>query len=154
MNFRTWLESNHYEDMCGIADDLLANAKIDTDYDIPYVAGYSKDGKTFYIDQHVPKSFKSLELRKSLLRHESVEKAAEMNLKWGYKASHEMATKAERAVVQKAGIDWDSYDKFCKSLIKDEGHENLKRVPANLDLLPYETDKDYKLIKRMKQLMH
>ena len=32
-------------------------SKLDRDHDIPYLAGYSKNGKTIYIDRHMPKSF-------------------------------------------------------------------------------------------------
>ena len=31
--------------------------KLDRRHDIPYLAGYSKNGKTIYIDRHMPKSF-------------------------------------------------------------------------------------------------
>jgi hypothetical protein len=32
--------------------------KLDHDHDIPYLAGYSKDGKTIYIDRHMPRTMK------------------------------------------------------------------------------------------------
>ena len=32
--------------------------KVDREHDIPYLAGYSRDGKTIYIDRHMPKSFR------------------------------------------------------------------------------------------------
>jgi len=32
--------------------------KLDREHDIPYLAGYSKDGKTIYIDRHMPSSFR------------------------------------------------------------------------------------------------
>ena len=32
--------------------------KIDRKHDIPYLAGYSRDGKTIYIDRHMPPSFR------------------------------------------------------------------------------------------------
>ena len=31
--------------------------KLDRRYDIPYLAGYSRNGKTIYIDRHMPKWF-------------------------------------------------------------------------------------------------
>ena len=31
--------------------------KLDRNHDIPYLAGYSKNAKTIYIDRHMPKSF-------------------------------------------------------------------------------------------------
>ena len=32
--------------------------KLDRRHDVPYLAGYSEDGKTIYIDRHMPRSFK------------------------------------------------------------------------------------------------
>ena len=32
--------------------------KFDCKHDVPYLAGYSLDGKTIYIDRHMPASFK------------------------------------------------------------------------------------------------
>ena len=46
-----------------VSDDVIREAvsailtrprKIDRTYDIPYVAGYSKDGRTVFIDRHLP----------------------------------------------------------------------------------------------------
>ena len=31
---------------------------VSRDYDIPYIAGYSLDGHTVYIDRHLPRSFR------------------------------------------------------------------------------------------------
>jgi hypothetical protein len=33
--------------------------KVDHSYDIPCIAGYSKDARTVYIDRHLPRSFRS-----------------------------------------------------------------------------------------------
>jgi hypothetical protein len=53
--------------------------KVDHSYDIPYIAGYSKDARTIYIDRHLPRSFRSWTSRvyvtPFLLTHEIVEKA-------------------------------------------------------------------------------
>jgi hypothetical protein len=40
-------------------DAIMRRVKnFDRKHDIPYLAGYSLDGKTIYIDRHMPKSFK------------------------------------------------------------------------------------------------
>jgi hypothetical protein len=48
-------------------------------YDVPYIAGYSTDGKTVFIDRHLPRSFrwllKTVRVEPFLLTHEIVEKA-------------------------------------------------------------------------------
>ena len=38
-------------------DAILHRIKLDCGYDIPYLAGYSLDGKKIYIDRHLPKTF-------------------------------------------------------------------------------------------------
>jgi hypothetical protein len=51
---------------------------LDREHDIPYLAGYSLDGNTIYIDRHMPQSFKFrgrvVETDRFLLLHEEVEK--------------------------------------------------------------------------------
>src|SRR3979490_2953315 len=71
-----------------IDDDVLMDAiksigrrvrVVNHNYDIPYIAGYSKDGHTVFIDRDLPKSFNFLGRRYRvelfLLTHEIVEKA-------------------------------------------------------------------------------
>ena len=52
--------------------------KFDRKHDIPYLAGYSLDGKTIYIDRHMPASFKfkgrTINTDRFLVLHEEVEK--------------------------------------------------------------------------------
>ena len=51
---------------------------LDRDHDIPYLAGYSRDGKTIYIDRHMPPSFRyrgrDIDTDRFLILHEEVEK--------------------------------------------------------------------------------
>jgi hypothetical protein len=52
---------------------------VNREYDIPYIAGYSLDGDTVFIDRHLPKTFrwitKTVRVEPFLLTHEIVEKA-------------------------------------------------------------------------------
>jgi hypothetical protein len=52
--------------------------KFDRKHDVPYLAGYSLDGKTIYIDRHMPASFKfkgrTINTDRFLVLHEEVEK--------------------------------------------------------------------------------
>ena len=46
-----------------VALDLMAAlnrrpAKVSRAFDVPYVAGYSQDGRTIFIDRHMPRSFR------------------------------------------------------------------------------------------------
>jgi hypothetical protein len=53
--------------------------RVSHDYDIPYIAGYSADGKTIFIDRHLPRTIrwlvKTVRVEPFLLTHEIVEKA-------------------------------------------------------------------------------
>jgi hypothetical protein len=53
--------------------------RVSHDYDIPYIAGYSVDGKTIFIDRHLPRTIrwlvKTVRVEPFLLTHEIVEKA-------------------------------------------------------------------------------
>jgi hypothetical protein len=52
---------------------------VNHDYDIPYIAGYSVDGYTVFIDRHLPRTFRwlmgTVRVEPFLLTHEIVEKA-------------------------------------------------------------------------------
>src|SRR5262245_13537197 len=66
--------------------------------DSPYVAGYSVDGHTVYIDRHVPRSFrwlmKTVRVDQFLLMHEIVEKALLDELRLHYIHAHQIAVRA------------------------------------------------------------
>jgi hypothetical protein len=53
--------------------------RVSHDYDIPYIAGYNVDGKTIFIDRHLPRTIrwllKTVRVEPFLLTHEIVEKA-------------------------------------------------------------------------------
>ena len=139
-------------------DAVIRRAKkIDCDHDIPYVAGYSKDGKTIYIDRHMPKSFKFrsrvIETDRFLLLHEEVEKTLIDQLGLHYLHAHQIATRAEQAAVRAAGVNWRDYDRFMEKYVKQLGDERLTRVPADLDEKPYRDEHDYDLLRRMEAAM-
>jgi hypothetical protein len=126
---------------------------LDRKHDIPYLAGYSKDGKTIYIDRHMPKSFKFgariIETDRFLLLHEEVEKTLIDQLGLHYLHAHQIATRAEQAAVRACGISWRAYDRFMQKNVKRDGDERLTRVPADLDTKPYRDEHDYELLQRM-----
>ena len=81
--------------------------KLDRSHDVPYLAGYSRDGKTIYIDRHLPKSFRyrgrDIEVDRYLILHEEVEKTLIDQLDLHYLHAHQIATRAEEAAVQRGG---------------------------------------------------
>ena len=127
--------------------------KFDRKHDIPYLAGYSLDGKTIYIDRHMPESFKYrgrvVDTDRFLILHEEVEKTLIDQLGLHYLHAHQIATRAEEAAVRAAGVEWHAYDRFMQKYVKRIGDERLKKVPKDLDLKPYRDEHDADLLQRM-----
>ena len=129
--------------------------KLDREHDVPYLAGYSRDGKTIYIDRHLPKSFtfrgRTIEVDRFLILHEEVEKTLIDQLDLHYLHAHQIATRAEEAAVNAQRVTWKAYDRFMQKYVKSIGDERLQKVPADLDLKPYRDYHDYDLLQRMEQ---
>ena len=127
--------------------------KVDRAHDIPYLAGYSQDGKTIYIDRHMPTSFelagRTVETDRFLILHEEVEKTLIDRLGLHYLHAHQIALRAEEAAVRAAGIPWRDYDRFMQKYVKEFGDERLTKVPGNLDTKPYRDEHDLDLLQRM-----
>jgi hypothetical protein len=123
------------------------------DYDIPYVAGYSIDGKTVFIDRHLPRTIRwrgtTIRVEPFLITHEIVEKALLDELKLHYLHAHQIAMRAERDAVKASGVSWRTYQSFMKKHEKPIEEEKLIRVPRDLDLTPYRDEKDFGLLKRL-----
>jgi hypothetical protein len=126
---------------------------LDRKHDIPYLAGYSLDGKTIYIDRHMPPTFKfrgrTINTDRFLILHEEVEKTLIDQLGLHYLHAHQIATRAEEAAVRAAGIEWRAYDRFMQKYVKTIGNERLTKVPKDLDLKPYRDEQDDDLLRRM-----
>ena len=129
--------------------------KVDYDHDIPYVAGYSNDGQTVFIDRHLPRTFRyqgrSVAVERYLIVHEEVEKTLIDRLGLDYLHAHEIATRAEKAAVCAAHISWQSYDRFMQHYVRVMHDKPLSRIPADLDLTPYREEHDTELMARMKE---
>ena len=115
-------------------------------YDIPYLAGYSVDGKTVYIDRHLKTEWKGEDLSKFLRLHEITEKTLLDIGGLTYQEAHHIATHYERMAVEKAGLNWNEYTKYLDPFIKKVHHEHLDIVPKNLDLTPYKDEHEKKLL--------
>jgi len=134
-------------------DAILASTRLDRSHDIPYLAGYSRDGKTIYIDKDLPKSFSAGGTRvvvdRFLILHEAVEKALLDRLGLHYQHAHQIALRAEQAAVRAAGVSWRQYDRFMARYIK-EADDVIDRLPPDLDIKPYRDEHDVELLKRMR----
>ena len=134
-------------------DAILAWATLDRRHDIPYLAGYSRDGRTIYIDKDLPKSFATragtrVAVDRFLILHESVEKSLLDDLGLKYQHAHQIALRAEQAAVKAAGVPWREYDRFMARRIK-EADDVIDRLPRDLDIKPYRDEHDTQLLKRM-----
>jgi hypothetical protein len=126
---------------------------INRDYDIPYIAGYSRDGHTVFIDRHLPRTLRwltrTVRVEPFLLTHEIVEKALLDELRLHYLHAHQIALRAERDAVRAAGVSWWAYQRFMKRYEKRIEEEKLVKVPAVLDLTPYRDERDFDLLQRL-----
>jgi hypothetical protein len=135
-------------------DAIVRRVKnLDRNHDIPYLAGYSIDGKTIYIDRHMPRTLKvdgrDVDTDRFLILHEEVEKTLIDQLGLHYLHAHQIAARAEEAAVRAAGLRWRDYDRFMQKYVKRIGDERLRKVPPDLDLKPYRDEHDFDLLKRM-----
>ena len=135
-------------------DAIVRRAKtIDRRHDVPYLAGYSRNGKIIYIDRHMPQTMRyggrDIDTDRYLILHEEVEKTLIDQLGLHYLHAHQIASRAEQAAVRAAGIRWRDYDRFMQKYVKHIGDERLTKVPADLDLKPYRDEHDDDLVKRM-----
>ena len=123
------------------------NIKINTKYEIPYLAGYSLNGMIIYIDRRLSrwltlKDGSKIDLFKYLIIHELYEKYMEDMRGYKYQYAHELATKAERGAVERDGIAWDIYQNHMLKMVR-----KLKRfasaLPKDLDTKPEKDTHDY-----------
>jgi hypothetical protein len=81
---------------------------VNRSYDIPYIAGYSVDGHTVFIDRHLPRTFrwlmKEVAVEPFLLTLEIVEKSLLDETRLHYLHAHQIALRAERDAVKAAGV--------------------------------------------------
>jgi hypothetical protein len=155
-------QSEAHERSEDISDDVMNEVvkalrkhvrKVDHSYDIRYIAGYSRDARTIYIDRHLPRSFRSWTSRvyvtPFLVTHETVEKALLDELDLHYLHAHQIGLRTERAAVEAAGVSWRTYEGFMKKHEKQIEEEKLQRVPRDLDLTPYRDMKDFQLLQNL-----
>ena len=141
-----------------LLDDDAGKLKIDSSYDIPWVAGYSKDGKTVYIDRDVPRYLDLEDGRRAdvhyfLAIHEFVEKSLMDTFGYSYQEAHEIALKAEQRAVEMEGIRWQEYDDLMQPFIVSSPNKEYKRVPSDLDLQPEYDSGDTEMLKKLQKAL-
>ena len=130
-----------------VATAQYGSEVLNTRYEIPYLAGYSQNGDTLYIDKRLPRWFtlkngKTIDIHKYLAVHERVEKHLEDTKGYKYAFAHEKATGEERKAVEKDGIDWDEYQGYMLKMVK-KLEKFSGAAPPDLDLKPEKDSHDY-----------
>jgi hypothetical protein len=113
---------------------LKQRYSLNQEYRIPYLGGYSKDGRIIYIDR----DFDLRNLIPALEIHEHWEKTALDVWRYAYPAAHELATYAEhRFVIDKLHMRPVAYERLLRPYIKRDEAETHVRFPSGFDFTPY-----------------
>lgn len=123
--------------------DTDRDVKVDENHDLPYLAGYSKDGRTIYIDRHLAKEAPEIDgqpysvWRAALIEHEASEKET-IDEGFSYDEAHiRVATPREHAVLRLLRMQPGTYERELRPFIKAAEHEKIVKPPADLDCTPY-----------------
>lgn len=123
---------------------------LDHAHDVPYIGGISADGKTYYLDRHVPEKIGKIPVKLLIRVHETFEYSYIRELArrarvrhWQdhahrfYEQAHHLATAAEKVLLDEMGIIWKTYTEALRPYYKPVDHENLTKPPHELSLYPY-----------------
>jgi hypothetical protein len=127
--------------------------RLNFNFDVPYLAGYSVDGRTVYIDRHLKYRWKYkgrvIDVTDFLVVHEVVEKALMCLFRLHYQKAHHIATHVENMACKQHGVDWLPYSDYLRPQIKTADHEQIKRIPLDLDIEPYEDEHEQRILAQM-----
>ena len=125
---------------------LASKPRVDKTYDLPFLSGHSKNGRTIYIDRHFPSQLTiggyDIPAESFLITHELIEKSLIDGIGCDYHTAHEFATVAEYVRARAAGITPEQYDDAVRQFVKAYEIERLVRIPPDLDLAPYNDEQD------------
>lgn len=136
------------------ANAVMKSVRVIRDYDVPYVGSCSKDGKKVYIDHQLPMHLtyrgKRYDVDRYITMHEVVEMLFEHVLHFQYRDAHQLALRAERALVESDGLAWSAYNRFCSKWIKAIGGRKVyPNPPPDIDLQPEIDEDDKTTLRRM-----
>ena len=135
---------------------LLSGFTVNRDFDIPFLANRSTDGKTVYIDRHIPESMKAGDKdfapADTLPWHELPEWFYMHKAGLPYDAAHRLATFVwEKPRVEALGLNWKDYQEAFGGEIEHNEKRVPEHSPPDIDLLPYIEENDHKTLR---ELMH
>lgn len=121
--------------------------RVDRTHDVPYVGSCNRKGDVIYIDYELPTHLTAKGVRYDVDRyivfHEVVEMLFEHHLKLEYRDAHQIALRAERALVESDGLSWAVYSRFCNRWAKRIGNRRrFPNPPRDLDLQPEIDEED------------
>ena len=134
------------------------------DFNIPFIGSYSNDGRTIYFDRNLPERItlrhdgqtREIAPREFISPHECFEKSVIDALGWSYFPAHAAATAYEkRNLFQRLGPQWwGPYTHEMDGYASADEHENIRRVPKDLDMTPYLAPPvNRRLVEAMKKAM-
>ena len=137
------------------AEKLWKTSRIETGYDVPYIAGYAPDDPKFiFIDRSIPKIVKwrgrRLPVQYFLNVHERVEKILLDEVGLTYQHAHQIAQRLERQAAASKGFTWAFYDSWTETL--DVAAKRPLKIHPNLDMTcyySYDNAENLELIKEM-----
>ena len=137
-------------------DKIMEKVTINAEFDIPYLAGYNKETSIIYMDKDMPRFMtdskgKVIDTYRYLTVHETIESAMKEKFGLDYIHAHQLALYAERAAVVADGVSWDEYDAFMQKYIDMAIEKTGIKVPANLDLQPYEDCADTETLEKIRE---
>ena len=131
--------------------------KISTKYSVGYLGGYSKDGKTIYIDKHYPRFYTqsdghTVDAHSFLIEHEKYEANLMTTVpKITFEEAHRSAIRYEKHLLKEAGVDVEEYYKNLYKWVEYAmGHATKEDMPPDLNIRPYKEDKLHSMVKEIK----
>jgi hypothetical protein len=134
-----------------LAAFLATEPVVSRQYEVPYLGGISKDGKTVYIDKGLPDVLPKTQIPvdKYVALHERSEWWLMTRLGLDYLGDHQtgghpFAVRIEHDALIADGFDPDAYEDELAAFIKADETERVSRetVPPDLFQGPYRDDQD------------
>jgi hypothetical protein len=136
---------------------MIRQVRLDRAHDVPYLAGSSRDGRTVYIDRHLPRSLRQgkriIAVAPFLIVHEVIEKLLFDRFHITYPHAHQFALRLEQVTVRNAGVSWHDYNALMQRYVKQAHDERITALPHDLEIKPYTDEREVALLKH-KQRLH